>query len=81
MEPDSHPDWMSRLPGPLLQAPLWDLAIPGSHDSMSFCLDMSSPVLKSEPALLRLLDCLFPCCTRLLHVSLLSVFKVQTPSP
>ncbi|KAJ0009382.1 hypothetical protein NQD34_001084, partial [Periophthalmus magnuspinnatus] len=64
MEPDSHPDWMSRLPGPLLQAPLWDLAIPGSHDSMSFCLDMSSPVLKSEPALLHLLDCLFPCCTR-----------------
>ncbi|CAL9698737.1 unnamed protein product [Knipowitschia caucasica] len=55
---------MSRLPGPLLQTPLWDLAIPGSHDSMSFCLDMSSPMLRSEPALLRLLNHLLPCCVR-----------------
>lgn len=31
---------------------------------MSFCLDVSSPVLKSEPRLLRLTDKLFPCCTR-----------------
>lgn len=64
MELDSLPDWMSRLPGPLLQVPLWDLAIPGSHDSMSFCLDMSSPLLRSEPALLRLMDRLLPCCVR-----------------
>lgn len=62
--PDSQPDWMSRLPPPLLHVPLWDLAIPGSHDSMSFCLDMSSPVLRSEPVLLRVLDLLLPCCTR-----------------
>lgn len=65
MEPqDTLSDWMSRLPEPLLQVPLWDLAIPGSHDSMSFCLDMSSPMLKSEPSLLRLLDRLLPCCMR-----------------
>ncbi|XP_072304629.1 PI-PLC X domain-containing protein 1-like isoform X1 [Eucyclogobius newberryi] len=64
MEPGTEPDWMSRLPEPLLHVPLWELAIPGSHDSMSFCLDMSSPVLRSEPTLLRLLDCLLPCCTR-----------------
>uniref|UniRef100_A0A3B3Y6T9 Phosphatidylinositol-specific phospholipase C X domain-containing protein n=1 Tax=Poecilia mexicana TaxID=48701 RepID=A0A3B3Y6T9_9TELE len=57
-------DWMSRLPEELLDVPLWNLAIPGSHDSMSFCLDMSSPVLKSEPWLLRLTDRLFPCLTR-----------------
>ena len=37
---------------------------PGSHDSMSFCLDVSSPVLRSEPGFLRLTDRLFPCCTR-----------------
>lgn len=36
----------------------------GSHDSMSFCLDVSSPVLKSEPRLLRVIDMLFPCLTR-----------------
>ncbi|XP_053170672.1 PI-PLC X domain-containing protein 1-like [Scomber japonicus] len=58
------PDWMSRLPQKLQDEPLWNLALPGSHDSMSFCLDVSSPVLKSEPRLLRLTDKLFPCCTR-----------------
>ncbi|XP_028990577.1 PI-PLC X domain-containing protein 1 [Betta splendens] len=57
-------DWMSRLPRELLEVPLWNLAIPGSHDSMSFCLDVSSPVLRSEPCLLRLTDWLFPCWTR-----------------
>ncbi|KAK7893521.1 hypothetical protein WMY93_022673 [Mugilogobius chulae] len=64
MEPDCEPDWMSRLPGPLLRVPLWDLAIPGSHDSMSFCLDLSSPMVRSEPLGLRLLDCFLPCCMR-----------------
>ncbi|XP_042261241.1 PI-PLC X domain-containing protein 1 isoform X1 [Thunnus thynnus] len=59
-----NPDWMSRLPEKLLDVPLWNLALPGSHDSMSFCLDVSSPVLRSEPCLLRLTDRLFPCWTR-----------------
>lgn len=31
---------------------------------MSFCLDVSSPVLRSEPCLLRVTDWLFPCWTR-----------------
>lgn len=31
---------------------------------MSFCLDVSSPVLRSEPCLLRVSDRLFPCWTR-----------------
>ncbi|TMS11477.1 PI-PLC X domain-containing protein 1 [Larimichthys crocea] len=61
---EGNPDWMSRLPEELLDVPLWDLAIPGSHDSMSFCLDVSSPVLKSESRILRLIDRLFPCWTR-----------------
>ncbi|CAG10300.1 unnamed protein product [Tetraodon nigroviridis] len=55
---------MSRLPGQLQDVPLWDLAIPGSHDSMSFCLDVSSPLLGSEPRLLRLADRLAPCWAR-----------------
>ncbi|XP_041822293.1 PI-PLC X domain-containing protein 1-like isoform X2 [Chelmon rostratus] len=59
-----NPNWMSRLPEELLDVPLWNLAIPGSHDSMSFCLDVSSPVLRSEPCLLRVSDRLFPCWTR-----------------
>ncbi|CAI5638385.1 PI-PLC X domain-containing protein 1-like [Oreochromis aureus] len=59
-----NPDWMSRLPEELLDVPLWNLALPGSHDSMSFCLDVSSPVVRSESCFLRLTDRLFPCCTR-----------------
>nr|XP_040026347.1 PI-PLC X domain-containing protein 1-like [Gasterosteus aculeatus aculeatus] len=59
-----NPDWMSRLPGELLDVPLWNLALPGSHDSMSFCLDVSSPVVRSEPCVLRAIDRLFPCWTR-----------------
>lgn len=59
-----NPDWMSRLPEELLDVPLWNLALPGSHDSMSFSLDVSSPVVRSESCFLRLTDRLFPCCTR-----------------
>ncbi|XP_074482751.1 PI-PLC X domain-containing protein 1-like [Sebastes fasciatus] len=59
-----NPDWMSRLPEELLDVPLWNLALPGSHDSMSFCLDVFSPVLRSESRLLRGMDRLVPCCTR-----------------
>uniref|UniRef100_A0A667YR98 Zgc:112023 n=2 Tax=Myripristis murdjan TaxID=586833 RepID=A0A667YR98_9TELE len=65
-EPLEEPlcDWMSQLPPRLQDVPLWQLALPGSHDSMSFCLDVCSPVLKSEPRLLTVIDRLFPCCTR-----------------
>ncbi|XP_042369852.1 PI-PLC X domain-containing protein 1-like [Plectropomus leopardus] len=59
-----NPDWMSRLPEELLDVPLWNLSIPGSHDTMSFCLDVSSPVLKSQPRFIRVSDKLFPCWTR-----------------
>ncbi|XP_061571665.1 PI-PLC X domain-containing protein 1-like [Cololabis saira] len=61
---EGNPDWMSVLPQELLDVPLWDLAVPGSHDSMSFCLDVSSPVLGSESCFLRLTDKLVPRCTR-----------------
>ncbi|KAM4602118.1 regucalcin [Polymixia lowei] len=56
--------WMFHLPEELLDVPLWDLSLPGSHDSMSYCLDVSSPVLLSEPRPLTVMDRLFPCCTR-----------------
>lgn len=60
----NNADWMSLLAEELHNMPLSDLAIPGSHDSMSYCLDTNSPVLGSEPLLLRALDRLFPCITR-----------------
>ncbi|KAM8872138.1 PI-PLC X domain-containing protein 1-like isoform 1-T1 [Synchiropus picturatus] len=60
----TNSDWMSCLPEELLDVPLWNLAIPGSHDSMSFCLDRSSPVLRSEPRCLLLAERLCPGCVR-----------------
>ncbi|CAN9500258.1 unnamed protein product [Ophioblennius macclurei] len=57
-------DWMSDLPEPLWDVPLTELAIPGSHDTMSYCLDINSPLVRSESELFRLLDGLFYCFTR-----------------
>ncbi|XP_056271046.1 PI-PLC X domain-containing protein 1 [Pseudoliparis swirei] len=57
-------DWMSGLPEELWDVPLTHLAIPGSHDAMSFCLDISSPLVPSESEVFRLLDGLFSCVTR-----------------
>ena len=36
----------------------------GSHDAMSYCLDMKSPMVQSQPVLVRVLDRLFRCITR-----------------
>ncbi|XP_061593863.1 PI-PLC X domain-containing protein 1 [Cololabis saira] len=63
MEP-SLQDWMSALPEQLWDVPLTDLAIPGSHDAMSYCLDINSPLVRSESDFFRLLDGLFYCLTR-----------------
>ncbi|XP_029003654.1 PI-PLC X domain-containing protein 1 isoform X2 [Betta splendens] len=59
-----YQDWMSALPEELWDVPLTDLAIPGSHDAMSYCLDINSPLVRSESNLFRLLDRLFYCFTR-----------------
>ncbi|XP_068599824.1 PI-PLC X domain-containing protein 1 [Brachionichthys hirsutus] len=61
----SSEDWMASLPEELWDVPLSNLAIPGSHDAMTYCLDCCcSPLVPSEPDNLRLLDRLFPCITR-----------------
>ncbi|XP_070764678.1 PI-PLC X domain-containing protein 1 [Enoplosus armatus] len=57
-------DWMSSLPEELWDIPLTSLAIPGSHDAMSYCLDINSPLVQSESDFFRLLDGLFYCFTR-----------------
>ncbi|KAF7650749.1 hypothetical protein LDENG_00121370 [Lucifuga dentata] len=57
-------DWMSGLPEALWDVPLTDLSIPGSHDAMSYCLDINSPLVPSESNTFRLLDKLFYCFTR-----------------
>lgn len=57
-------DWMSALPEELWDVSLTDLAIPGSHDAMSYCLDINSPLLRSESDFFRVLDALLYCFTR-----------------
>ncbi|KAK7889094.1 hypothetical protein WMY93_024654 [Mugilogobius chulae] len=57
-------NWMSALPEELWDVPLTDLAIPGSHDAMSYCLDIRSPLVRSEPDCFRLLDAFCCCFTR-----------------
>lgn len=57
-------NWMSGLPEELWDTPLTNLAIPGSHDAMSYCLDINSPLVPSESDCFRLLDGLFYCFTR-----------------
>lgn len=55
---------MSGLPEELWDIPLQNLAIPGSHDTMSYCLDITSPLVRSESDTFRILDGLFYCFTR-----------------
>ncbi|XP_020652475.1 PI-PLC X domain-containing protein 1 [Pogona vitticeps] len=50
------PQWMSNLPESLWGIPLSNLSIPGSHDSMTYCLDKESKVSVNESKLLQFLD-------------------------
>ncbi|XP_076159471.1 PI-PLC X domain-containing protein 1-like [Alosa pseudoharengus] len=60
MEKLDPPDWMSQLPTELHSVPLWDLAIPGSHDSMTYCLDSSSTLEPNAPCWLKALQNIYP---------------------
>ncbi|XP_058495305.1 PI-PLC X domain-containing protein 1 isoform X1 [Solea solea] len=60
-------DWMSQLPQQLWDTELTQLTLPGkpgSHDAMSYCLDINSPLLRSESDSFRILDKVFSCFTR-----------------
>uniref|UniRef100_A0A8C6U1N6 Phosphatidylinositol-specific phospholipase C X domain-containing protein n=1 Tax=Neogobius melanostomus TaxID=47308 RepID=A0A8C6U1N6_9GOBI len=50
-ESASYSDWMSQLPAHKQTSMLYDLVIPGSHDSMSYDLDINSSII--EPNLLK----------------------------
>ncbi|CAL8271592.1 unnamed protein product [Boreogadus saida] len=51
-------DWMAHLPSTLWDIPLCNLAIPGSHNAITYCLDMNdrSPVDLTQPDMLQKLD-------------------------
>uniref|UniRef100_UPI0037E75ABA PI-PLC X domain-containing protein 1-like isoform X1 n=2 Tax=Semicossyphus pulcher TaxID=241346 RepID=UPI0037E75ABA len=48
MSSTSYSDWMSQLPPELHNISLFQLAIPGSHDSMSYDLDISSSIIEPD---------------------------------
>lgn len=56
--------WMSHLCEELWDVPLYNLSIPGSHDTMTYCLDKLSPVDPDSPKLLLFLEKYVPCITR-----------------
>ncbi|XP_004454762.2 PI-PLC X domain-containing protein 1 [Dasypus novemcinctus] len=60
----AHADWMSQLCPLLWDVPVHYLSIPGSHDTMSYSLDKTSPISRGKPRLLRLLAKAVPCLTR-----------------
>lgn len=42
-------DWMSKLPKDLLRVPLRGIAIPGSHDSASYSLNINGDLAPGIP--------------------------------
>ncbi|XP_054128148.1 PI-PLC X domain-containing protein 1 [Melozone crissalis] len=53
--------WMSQLPEKLWDIPLYNLALPGSHDTMTYCLDKRSAVSGNESKLVKFLNKCLPC--------------------
>ncbi|XP_071991748.1 PI-PLC X domain-containing protein 1 [Engystomops pustulosus] len=56
--------WMSHLCEELWDIPLYNLSIPGSHDTMTYCLDKLSPVDPSSSKLLLFFEKYVPSITR-----------------
>ncbi|XP_029312627.1 PI-PLC X domain-containing protein 1-like [Cottoperca gobio] len=63
-EVTSYCDWMSQLPPDLHNVPLFNLSIPGSHDSMSYDLDINSSII--EPDGLKRLSKIY-CARKIVH--------------
>ncbi|XP_075395354.1 PI-PLC X domain-containing protein 1-like [Tenrec ecaudatus] len=57
----TNPNWMSQLCPRLWDVPLHHLSIPGSHDTMTYCLSRKSPIASDQPKVLQLLSKLIPC--------------------
>uniref|UniRef100_A0A8V0XHE1 Phosphatidylinositol specific phospholipase C X domain containing 1 n=1 Tax=Gallus gallus TaxID=9031 RepID=A0A8V0XHE1_CHICK len=56
--------WMSKLPEKLWDTPLFNLSLPGSHDTMTYCLDKNSAVSGNESKLVKFLNKCMPCIVR-----------------
>ncbi|XP_072258310.1 PI-PLC X domain-containing protein 1-like [Pyxicephalus adspersus] len=63
-EVSGNQQWMSQLSEQLWDIPLYNLSIPGSHDTMTYCLDRCSPIDPESPKLLLFLAKYVPSITR-----------------
>nr|XP_022300676.1 PI-PLC X domain-containing protein 3-like [Crassostrea virginica] len=57
-------DWMSCLPAPLQKVPINKLAIPGSHNSITYSLDPDSQVTPDQPWMVQNLAYMFGVIVR-----------------
>ncbi|XP_021516058.1 PI-PLC X domain-containing protein 1 isoform X2 [Meriones unguiculatus] len=60
---DCAEDWMSLLSPQLWDIPLHQLSIPGSHDTMTYCLSREFPISRERSRVLHLLGRFAPCIT------------------
>ncbi|XP_045059190.2 PI-PLC X domain-containing protein 1-like isoform X1 [Desmodus rotundus] len=60
---NGNEDWMSALCPRLWDIPLHHLAIPGSHDTMTYSLNRRCPISHTQSPLLQLLAKALPCVT------------------
>ncbi|KAK7881334.1 hypothetical protein WMY93_029743 [Mugilogobius chulae] len=56
---DANADWMGSLPSKLSAMPLKHLAVPGSHDSFTYWVDVSAPVGPDQKIYVKYLATMF----------------------
>ncbi|KXJ75575.1 PI-PLC X domain-containing protein 3 [Aedes albopictus] len=57
-------NWMGKLPAELRAVPIINLAIPGSHDTMSYGIKRKSPVAPDAEPVVETLNKFIPCVVR-----------------
>uniref|UniRef100_A0A182IYF0 Phosphatidylinositol-specific phospholipase C X domain-containing protein n=1 Tax=Anopheles atroparvus TaxID=41427 RepID=A0A182IYF0_ANOAO len=61
---DDLENWMGRLPSELKAVPIINLAIPGSHDTMSYGIKNKAPVAPDAEPVVATLNKFIPCVVR-----------------
>lgn len=57
-------NWMGKLPAELKEIPIINLAIPGSHDTMSYGIKNNAPVAPDADPVVETLNKFIPCVVR-----------------
>lgn len=57
-------NWMRNLPPPIRDMPLFNIAIPGSHNAMMYSVLKNSPAAPDAPKALAFVNRVFPTCVQ-----------------